>query len=643
MNNYINKDNMKKVFTKENIKKGMNVCFNSVGFPIIIGILLFLKTIFFYLNTISIQEMIDMGIILGTIAFIATLTWMIPVFLPNRGRIVVTIGVDIMISILLLADNLYHAYSSSILSIAQIMNLQYGEEIMSTLPMLLRARHLLYFIDIIVVFILLFTKILKIEKKKKLAIKYKMIKVILGVGVTILFFYMDKFYISLAKEDPFNKDMQVKKSTIYGYHISDIENTINIKNQAKYHTKEELMADYEELKKEYDEKYSETNYDLKGYIKGKNVIILQLESIQDFVINRKINGKEITPNLNKFINENIKISNMFMQSYSSTADSEFSSITSLYPMENGMSYSRYYTNTYDNIFTMFENEGYTTSYMHGNYGFFWNRGNVYKSFGVQNIELKDSFEDISEDINGYLSDELLYTQAVEKLQSYKEPFFSYIVSASSHTPFYLNGLEDRSKVSINVGKYENTFLGCYLEAVNYADYAFGIFIEKLKEANLYDDTVILLYGDHNGMDMYNEYLEDFLKETDSNLTDTDIKLNYIRVACGMKIPGIENIKIEKPVSKLDIKPTFAYLIDGDAGFSLGTNMFARKDFICLNNERIVTSRYYFDEKWYRIKDGVEVNLEELPQDERELLEDYYENMRKELDISISISINNLLK
>ena len=633
----------KKKITKAKIKAIANRFFNSIGFPIVIGILLFLKTIFFYLNTISILETIDKGTILGTIAFIATLTWMISVFLPNRGRIVVTIGVDIIISILLLADNLYHAYSSSILSIAQIMNLQYGEEIMSTLPMLLRARHLLYFIDIIVVFILLFTKILKIEKKKKLAIKYKMIKVILGVGVTILFFYMDKFYISLAKEDPFNKDMQVKKSTIYGYHISDIENTINIKNQAKYHTKEELMADYEELKKEYDEKYSETNYDLKGYIKGKNVIILQLESIQDFVINRKINGKEITPNLNKFINENIKISNMFMQSYSSTADSEFSSITSLYPMENGMSYSRYYTNAYDNIFTMFENEGYTTSYMHGNYGYFWNRGNVYKAFGVQNIELKDSFADTSEDINGYLSDELLYTQAVEKLKNYNKPFMSYIVSASSHTPFYLLGLEDKSKVSINVGKYENTFLGCYLEAVNYADYAFGIFIEKLKEADLYDDTVILLYGDHNGMDMYNEHLEDFLKETDPNLTDTDIKLNYIRVACGMKIPGMEHIKIEKPVSKLDIKPTFAYLIDGNPGFSLGTNIFGRKDFICLNNERIVTSRYYFDEKWYRIKDGAEINIEELPQDERELLEDYYEKMRRELDISISISINDLLK
>ena len=632
-----------KKINKEKIKEMANKFFNSIGFPIIIGILLFLKTIFFYQNTISIRETIDKETILGTITMLSTMIWAICVFLPNRGRIITTIIVDILASILLLADNLYHTYSSSVLSVAQIMNLQYGEEIMSTLPMLVQIKHILYFIDILVIGILLCKKILKIQKKKKLQMKYKIPKVIVGILVTIICFKMDNAYIVKAKEDPYNKDTQIKKSTIYGYHISDIENTINIKKQAKYATKEALLFDYDALKKEYDEKYGKTNYDLQGIAEGKNVIILQLESIQNFVINKEINGKEITPNLNKFINENIEISNMFMQSYSSTADSEFSATTSLYPMENGMSYSRYYTNAYDNIFTMFENEGYTTSYMHGNYGFFWNRGNVYKSYGVENIELKDSFADTSENIAGYLSDELLYTQAVEKLKSYNMPFVSYIVSASSHTPFNLEGLEDRSKVNIDVGKYKDTFLGNYLESVNYADYAFGIFIDKLKEANLYDDTVILLFGDHNGLDMYNEDMLDFLKQIDSNLTDTDIKLNYIRVACGMKIPGIENMKIEKPVSKLDMKPTFAYLIDGDAGFSLGTNMFARKDFICLNNERIVTSRYYFDEKWYRIKDGAEINVEELPQDERELLEDYYENMRKELDMSISISINNLLK
>ena len=635
-------DKKEKKITIAKLKDITNRFFNSIGFPILIGILLLLKTIFFYLNTISIRETIDKATVLGTIVFLATVFCMICT-LPNRGRSITTIVVDIVLSIILFADNVYHTYSSSVLSVAQIMNLQYGEEIMDTLPMLIQAKEILYFLDILLMIVLLCAKVVKIQKKAKINWKKKIAKAIVGIIAIVLFFKIDVDFIEKTKEDPFNKDMQVKKSTIYGYHISDIENTINIKKQAKYTTKEALLDDYDELKEEYDEKYGKTNYDLQGIAKGKNVIILQLESIQNFVINKEINGKEITPNLNKFINENIEISNMFMQSYSSTADSEFSTVTSLYPMENGMSYSRYYTNAYDDIFTMFDNAGYTTSYMHGNYGFFWNRENVYKTFGVENIELKDSFADISENIMGYLSDELLYTQAVEKLKSYDMPFVSYIVSASSHTSFSLDGLEDRSKVNIDVGKYKDTFFGNYLEAVNYADYAFGIFIDKLKEANLYDDTVILLFGDHNGMDMYNEEMLDFLQGTDSELTDTDIKLNYIRVACGMKIPGIENIKIEKPVSKLDIKPTFAYLIDGDAGFSLGTNLFARKDFICLNNERIVTSRYYFDEKWYRIKDGAEINLEELTQDEKELLEDYYEKMRKELDISISISINNLLK
>ena len=94
---------------------------------------------------------------------------------------------------------------------------------------------------------------------------------------------------------------------------------------------------------------------------------------------------------------------------------------------------------------------------------------------------------------------------------------------------------------------------------------------------------------------------------------------------------------------MDIKPTFEYLIDGKAGVSLGTNMFARKDFISLNNERIVTSRYYYDERWFRRSDGMEIDLEEISEEERELLDEYYNDMKEELDISTSISINNLLK
>ena len=627
---------------KEKIIEILNKFFNSIWFPIVIGRILLLKTIFFYRNTITIREAIDKNLVIGTVMFLTTFMCIVCV-LSNRARTITTIVVGTLLSVLLFADNIYYIYSSSVLSIAQMTNLQYGEEIMGTIPLLLDFKQILYFIDIILITVLLLTRILKIQKKNKANWKVNVLRAISGVAAIVLFFTVDADYVEKAGEDPYNKDTQVKKGTIYGYHISDIESLINIKKKAKYDNKEELISDYEELKDKYDEKYGESNYNLEGIAKGKNIIILQLESIQEFVINKTINCKEITPNLNEFINENIEFSNMFMQSYSTTADSEFSVVTSLYPMENGMSYSRYYSNKYDDIFTMFKNEGYDTSYMHGNYGYFWNRDNVYRAFGVNHLELKDSFEDISENVMGYLSDELLYKQAVEKMKTYNMPFFSFIVSASSHTGFTLDGLKDRSKVSIDVGKYKDTFFGNYLESVNYADYAFGTFIEELKEADLYDDTIILIYGDHNGIDMYNEEMLDFLEQVNPNMTDVDIKLNYIKVACAMKIPGMEDLTIEKPVSKLDIKPTLEYLINGQAGVSLGTNMFARKNFISLNNERIVTSRYYYDEKWFRRSDGAEIDLEEIPEDEKELLYEYYNDMKEELDISTSISINNLLK
>lgn len=620
---------------RQKIKENLNKIVNSNFFIIILMIVVFLKTILFYKSTICINEKIYINTIQMSIMYILSLFGML-YLLPKKGRNIAGIIMNILISILLFADNIYYSYSSNVLSVLQISNLQYGEEIMSTLPLLLKLPQILYFIDILTLIILIATSIIKIEKGKKSKTKFIVCRTIIGIICMIFFIILSINANSKVLEDPYNRDTQIKKGTIYGYHISDILNAIVGSKQSKYDNKEDMLEDYNLLKDEYNEKYGESYIDIKNSMEGKNVIILQLESIQEFVLNKTINGKEITPNLNKFINENIRLTNMFMQSYSTTADSEFSTVTSLYPVENGMAYSRYYKNNYDDIFKMFHNKGYTTSYMHGNYGYFWNRTNVYNNMEVDYIELKDKFMDISEDIMGYLSDELLYKQAVEKLKEYDNPFISYIVAASSHTGFTLDGLQDKSKVNINVGKYKDTFFGNYLESVNYADYAFGIFIQKLKNADLYDDSVIILYGDHNGLDMYNNEMIEFLKELDSNLIDTDIKLNYIRVLAGMKIPGINNLRIDKPVSKLDIKPTLAYLCNTEEGISLGTNMLAKKDFICLNNERIVTDKFYYDEVWSNIETGEMV-------EENEELKKYRDFMQKELEISKSIVLENLLK
>ena len=628
---------------KQKVEEIVNSIINTHTFVILIGVIILIKTIVFYKNTIAMTDSLEMKTILGTISFITILVCFL-VALTNRTRVICTIIIDVMLSILLFADNLYYTYSNSLLSVAQITNLQYGGEIIKTLPVLLELKQVLYFIDIIILILLFAFRIIILKKKEKSTNKKLIIKISIILAGVVIFCIIGLKYIENGIVKSYNKDFQIQEATVYGYHIGDIYNAINAKRQTKYKDIKSIMNDYEQLKNEYKSEYGEIKYNFEEKLNNKNVIILQLESVQEFVVNKEINGKEITPNLNKFLQENIQFTNMHMQSYSTTADSEHTTITSLYPMENGMAFSKYYTNTYDDVFKIFNKENYYTSYMHGNYPYFWNRGNVYGKLNVDDLSLKNQFDDLSENINGDLSDELLYRQAVQKMKKYNNPFISYIVAASSHTPFTLEGLKDRSKVTIDVGKYKDTYFGNYLEAVNYADYAFGVLIEELKNEGLYENTGILVFGDHNGLTMNDEEMKEYLEQTmNKELTEIDLKLNYTRVLCGMKIPGVKNIKIEKNINKLDIKPTLCYLCNIQDGISLGTNMFASKDFICLNNERIITKEYYFDEEWYDKQTGEKLDKSQLDSKTRGMLDKYYEYMKTELDISNSIIINNLLK
>ena len=503
---------------------------------------------FFYHSTIGKNSPIEMITITGTLLFFIAFTSFI-IVIPNKARFIVTIIVDLLYSILIFADNVYYTFSSSFLSVAQISNMRYGNEIMSALSTLLEVKELLYFMDIVLVIVLIITKKVKIVSKEKYNVISRIIAICFGIVMLIV---VDIIYIQKGSQTLYNKDQQMSETTIFGYHIFDVKNALNVKANTKYKTYSQMKKAYNELKEEYDEKYSVEDYNLKGVLSGKNIIIVQLESVQEFVSNKRINGTEITPNLNKFLRENIEFQNMHMQSYSTTADSEHSTITSLYPVENGMAFSKYYTNIYDDIFKDFKKSGYYTSYMHGNYPYFWNRGNVYRRLTINDLAFKENFSNLSENINGDLSDELLYRQAVDKLKTFDKPFFSYIVAASSHTPFTLEGLQDRNKITVDVGELKDTTFGNYIEAVNYADYAFGIFIEELQKAHLYENTAILVFGDHNGLSMNNSELVEFLKNINPRTDDIDIELNYTRVLCGLKIPGIKNQKISKTVNKLDI-------------------------------------------------------------------------------------------
>ena len=622
------------------LKKYINKIVNSELYIIFIGIILFIKMCYFYRNTIYQSDIMNMEIISKT--FIFSMFVVTPLFLlKNRGRFIFGNIINLLLSILMFADDLYYGYSTSLISIAQISNLQYSEQITNAISDLFNFSQLMYFIDIIIMVILIITKYIKIQH-----IKTKSWKPAILYTIIMLTVYNSTIsnYVLDAETCRYNKKMQLEKGTLYTFHYLDVQSNMNLKKTAKYTNKFDMLGAYTELKDNYSDKYDNIDYDLSGVAEGKNVILLQLESIQNFVINKSINGKEITPNLNKFLNENVQVDNMIIQSYSTTADSEHSVISSLYPLENGMAFAQYSSNTYDDIFKLYKNADYYTMYMHGNDRAFWNRKNVYRLLNIDSINFIDSFDPNSELINGWLADEALYRQAVEKISKSDSPFFANIISASSHTGFDLPGIENKySKVSIDVGKYKDTYFGNYLEAVNYADYAFGIFVEELKKAGLYDNTVIFIFGDHYGLQMYNEEMLEFIKDTDHEYNNVETEINYANVVCGVHIPNVEKMEITKTVSKLDIKPTLCYLSGIEDGISLGTNMLSNKDFACINNGIIVTDDYYYNGIWFYRSDGTEVNFDEIDDEKSKLLKCYEKNMNDELSISNSIVLNNLLK
>ena len=595
---------------------------------------------FFYEQTIYFSEIMQKDIVAKTFIYSMYLVTILFI-LKNRARFIFSNVLNLIFSTIMFADEVYYNYSSSLISVAQISNLQYSEQISATIGDLVNIKQIFYFVDLIIVLFLVLKKFIKVEKIKRKTWKPAILYTVI---MTVIFGSTIQNYVSEAKECRYNKKMQLEKGTLYTVHYLDVQSNMNLKKTAKYKTKSDVVDAYNNLKQNYNETYDEDLYNLKGIAEGKNVILLQLESMQNFVVGKSINGKEITPNINKFLSKNIKIDNMIIQSYSTTADSEHSAMTSLYPLENGMAFAQYSGNKYNDIFEIYKKKDYHTVYMHGNEGTFWNRQNVYNVLQVDDLDFIDSFEPDSELINNWISDESLYRQAVEKLKSVDGPFFSSIVASSSHTGFDLPGLENKyDKVSIDVGEYKDTYFGNYLEAVNYADYAFGKFIERLKQENLYDDTVIFIFGDHYGMQMHNEEMLKFIKDVDHELNIPETEINYVNVVCGMRIPGVQSQKINKVVSKLDIKPTLSYISGIEDDFSLGNNIFGNKDFACLNNGVIVTNDYYYNGNWYNIKSGEKIDLDNIEEEQKRQFEYYKSSMEQEITISNSVILNNLLK
>ena len=96
---------------------------------------------------------------------------------------------------------------------------------------------------------------------------------------------------------------------------------------------------------------------------------------------------------------------MYNQGLGSTADSEFEMENSMYPLENGYVFQKYYGNTWYDIYSTLKNAGYYTSFMHPNTSTFWNREAVYnEGYNIDEYDDITMFPDI-ERAGEFYSDE----------------------------------------------------------------------------------------------------------------------------------------------------------------------------------------------------------------------------------------------
>ncbi len=254
---------------------------------------------------------------------------------------------------------------------------------------------------------------------------------------------------------------------------------------------EERVEKIKDFLKQNDQQSGQTKF--QGKYSGKNLIVIQVEALQQFVINQKVNGKEITPNLNRWIKKRMYFDNYYYQvAGGTTADAEFMSNNSLYPAQSGAAYYTYSGNTYNSLGVALKNKGYYTAAMHGNTEGFWNRNVMYKAEGFDDFFGQHSYN-VDEIIGLGLSDKSFLNQSIEKMEKFKQPYYQFVVTLTSHFPYDAGS----SKYgNFDVGKYKGTFMGNYLQAIHYTDEQLGNYLDTLEKNGTLANSVVAIYGDH---------------------------------------------------------------------------------------------------------------------------------------------------
>ena len=541
--------------------------------------------------------------------------------IKKEKRIRYFITLSIIFNIVCIVNSIYYHYYSSFASISLIANITFASDVSDAIvENVLKAVDLIYIWQTITL-VIIYKKTNKKEYIKHKENKKKLVKT--GLITSLSLFAVAALFMPLNAwsrlYNLWNRESVVMNHGIYVYQLDDFIQSLTPKITS-------VLGHDKALKKVTDyykeNKYTPSNNEYTNIFKGKNIIVIHAESMQKFAMDLTFNNKEVTPNLNKLANEGIFFSNFYSQvGVGTSSDAEFTFNTSLMPSTKGTVFVNYFDRDYISIPKLLKEQGYYTYSMHANTGEFWNRNTMHKSLGYDKFYNKDSYT-IDETIGLGLSDKSFFRQSVDIMKQIKEeenkPFYSLLIMLSNHTPFSDLTLMEDYKTTIDVtidnqtvtrDYLNNTTMGNYLRSVHYADSAIGEFIDNLDKEGLLENTVLVIYGDHDARLDFEDFnlLYNYDPITDTIKTENDegyipyTKYNY---ELDRKVPFIiwtkdqnYNLNVNTPMGMIDVLPTLGNMIGIHSDYQLGKDIMNLKgddNTVTFIDGSFLTSKVYYN-------------------------------------------------
>lgn len=563
---------------------------NGLFFFIVATILLWAKSYLAFKFSFSLnientfQEIILFITPLGSILFFLALSFLF----SKKKRMKAFMTLYFIMSFVLFANVVYFRFFNDFITIPVLMQYKNFGQLGGSASELMGAMDILLWADFIVLLVWAIVK----RTELTLSIRKRSIGLIFAAAIMAL-----AVNLGMAESErpqlltrTFDRAMFVKLMGVYNFHLYDTVMTANTQKHRVFAESSELseVRNYLHTQKGDPGKYF-------GEAEGKNVVMISMESLQNFVINYRVNGEEVTPFLNDLIEDknSLYFSNFYHNTgQGKTSDSEFIIDNSLYGLPRGAVFTTNSGNELNATPEILEKEGYSSAVFHGNNDSFWNRDVMYETLGYDTFFSKAQY-DVTEDIsvNYGLKDIPFFEQSIPKVKSLEEPYYTRFITLTHHYPFTLNKEADKMIEQTNTG---DGTVDRYFQTARYMDESLKKFFQSMKDAGEYKDTVFVFYGDHYGIsENHNRAMSEIMNEEIRPFEHTQLQ----RVPLIIHSPGLEGKKMDTIGSQIDLKPTILHLLgkETEDDIQFGTDLLAenRENIAILRDGSAISEEYLY--------------------------------------------------